>query len=84
MAAHMSKLRLQRALRNHVPPAAHISYQPGDRVLVWREKLLANRIGEWVGPYTISNVDESHKVAHIDNRHTEGNSKPFHYSQFKH
>ncbi len=25
-------------------------YDPGDQVLVWREKVVNHRIGEWVGP----------------------------------
>lgn len=46
----VERLRLRRALRHDVPPAAYESYQPGHEILVWRENILANRIGEWMGP----------------------------------
>ena len=33
-----------------MPPSTDRSYQPGDKVLVRREKVIENRIGEWTGP----------------------------------
>lgn len=47
---HMARLRLQRALRQNAPPAAKVSYQADDQFLIWRERLIAQRIGEWKGP----------------------------------
>ena len=41
----MAKLRIQRALRHAVPPAHSQVYDRGDQVLIWREKVVAGRIG---------------------------------------
>lgn len=54
MGERMAELRLKRALHHAVPPACDRSYQPGDKVLVWREKLIADRIGEWLGPLMLN------------------------------
>ena len=53
MEQHMAKLRIDRALPHAVPPAANVTYERNDEVLVWREKQVNNRIGEWVGPYSV-------------------------------
>ncbi len=41
-------MRVSRALKHAVPSARDRLYQPGDQVLVWRERQVNNRIGEWV------------------------------------
>lgn len=48
MGEIMAKLRVKRALHHAVPPASDHPYENGDQFLVWREKKVANRIGEWV------------------------------------
>jgi hypothetical protein len=55
----MSKLRVQRALRHATPGAASEAIQPGGKVLVRRERLIENRIGEWIGPFTVLAIDEN-------------------------
>ena len=42
MEAHMARLRVQRALKHKVPGAADRSYHIGQKVYVWREKLLVS------------------------------------------
>ena len=32
------------------------------RVLIWSEKIVENRIGEWVGPYTVRSFDEQSHI----------------------
>jgi hypothetical protein len=47
----MAKLRVTRALRRSVPPAADIMFVPGDQVLVFREDPEG-----FTGPFTLDNV----------------------------
>ena len=78
----MAELRLKRALHHAVPPAADRVYQAGDKALVWREKLLANRIGEWIGPFVVVAADDERKIVYI--RDTEiGPARPFNAAQVK-
>ena len=46
----------------NAPPSTDFSYAPGDKVLVWREKVIENRIGEWLGPYTVVTHDAQSKI----------------------
>ena len=62
MAKHMAQVRIVRALKHNTPSATDHVYQPGDKVLVWREKLVENRIGEWIGPYTANSFDENSRI----------------------
>ena len=61
----MAKARVNRALKHSTPDAADVMYTPGDMVLVWREKIVNNRIGEWMGPYKVEGFDPSSKIVHI-------------------
>lgn len=81
MSSIMAKMCLHRALAHDPPGAALRTYKPGDNVLVWREKLLANRIGEWVGPSVIESVDEERKLATIEL--PNGTNFPFNFIQLK-
>lgn len=49
----MAKIHLKRTRSHKVPPVDNIFFHPGDQILVWREKILANRVGEWVVPSKI-------------------------------
>ena len=62
MSKHLAESRVKRALRHHTPQAADIIYQPGDKVLVWREKLVESRIGEWIGPYIVCSYDAAAQI----------------------
>ncbi len=53
MQKHMAKMRVARALKHAVPGASDRLYQPGDQVLVWRERQVNNRIGEWIGLFSV-------------------------------
>ena len=61
----MAKMRVARGLRHSVPLAANRAYDPGDQVLVWREKIVNHRIGEWLGPFTVLGMDASKKLVYI-------------------
>ena len=62
MANHLARAMVRRALHHNPLPATDQMYRPGDEVLVWREKRVENRIGEWLKPYTVVAVDSSQKM----------------------
>ena len=82
MEHHMARLRVQRALHHRVPRSADTSFQPGDKVLFWREKIINNRIGEWVGPYSVATVDYRTKIVHVKESQ-DGLSRPYNFAQVK-
>ena len=42
-----------KAVKRMTRAAVNQVYQPGDLVLVWREKQVEHRMGEYVGPYIV-------------------------------
>ena len=65
MAKYMAKVKVARVLKHRIPPAADIVLEPGDPVLVWRENVVNNRIGEWLGPFKVDNYDASRKLVFV-------------------
>lgn len=53
----MFAMKLKRSLHYTVSPSADRSYQPGDLVLIWKEKVGSNRLGEWIGPFAVFGID---------------------------
>ena len=41
---NLAKTRVQRALKHNAPPGTDRTYQPGEKVLVWPEKIVENRM----------------------------------------
>lgn len=78
----MAKLRVNRALRHSVPIAADKPYEPGDSVLVWREKQVNHRIGEWLGPFIVHSFDADRKLVYIQDSKI-GAPRPFNVVQVK-
>eukprot|EP00171_Calliarthron_tuberculosum_P023324 IDg23324t1 len=82
MSRHMAKTRVNRALRHKIPSAADRSFTIGDKVLVWREKQVNHRIGEWLGPYEVDSFEPDKKLVFV--RETQiGNARPFNITQVK-
>lgn len=77
-----SQLRLKRALHHAVQPASDRAYQPGDRVLVWREKQVNNRIGEWLGPLTVVSYQLEKKLVFVKDTEN-GPPRPFNLTMVK-
>ena len=84
MSRHLAQAKVLRALKHNSLPAANFTYQPGDKVLVWREKQIENRIGTWLGPYTAVTVDDSAKIVVVkknassaEERYSTTQVKPF-------
>jgi len=82
MEQQMAQLRIKRGLRHKIPAAADLTYEPGQQVLVWREKIIANRIGDWMGPFKVVSYDHEQKLVYVkeDDR---GSTKPFGVAQVK-
>lgn len=82
MEKKMATLRVQRALRHKVPPAADVVHEIGDQVLVYREKQVNNRIGEWLGPFQVKGVDQERKLVYVQDTE-EGEPNAFGFAQVK-
>ena len=65
MTKSLAQAKISCALRHNTPPAAKLTYQPGDEVLVWREKVVENRICQWLGPYTVVTFDANAKIVAV-------------------
>lgn len=65
MSKLMAKVRISRALKHSVPSAADQQYNPGDEVLVWRENLISNKLGEWIGPFDVTQFNAKHKLVFV-------------------
>lgn len=82
MDSQMALLRVNRALRHDVPPASDSVYEIGDQVLVFREKQVNNRIGEWLGPFTVCGVNMDSKLVYVHLKESES-PKAFGLAQVK-
>lgn len=82
MGKIVSKRKLSRALHHTVPPACDRSYQPGENVLVWTEKIVSNRIAQWLGSIVIESVVYDKKLVYVRDS-TIGPARPFHVAQVK-
>lgn len=82
MERHMAKMRVDRALRHAVPPAADVSFSSNDKVLVWRERIVGGRIGEWIGPFPVATWDPARKLVYIRDVKV-GPPRPFNLAQVK-
>ena len=82
MERHMATLKLKRALKHNVPPAADVPFDVGEKVLVWREKIVNNRIGEWVEPFTVESFDICRIVVHVRDAQVRP-AKPFEFAHVK-
>ena len=65
MGKIMAEKRIRRALHRRTPSASDRFYQPGDKVLVSRERIANHRIGEWLGPFRVIETDESRKLLFV-------------------
>ena len=57
MRKELTSARTKIALKRETSAAADRVYQPGDQVVLWHEKQVKHRIGEFVGPYTVVAYD---------------------------
>ena len=82
MSKQMSKASLDGALRFAVPLYTNEPLKPADKVLVWRENVVNNRIGQWLSPHLVHNYTPDQKLFYVrwDNNLT---AKPFRLADVK-
>lgn len=80
---NMARLRFNRALMHNVPHAADTVFEIGQKVLVWREKVIAIRIGEWLGPFAVTSVDRDKKIVLVSDELAQKPPKSFGFTQLK-
>lgn len=78
----MARMRIQCGIIHNVPRSSNHVYQPGEQEIVWREKQVNSRIGEWVGPFTVLSMDESRKLVDIQDADISA-ARPFNVVQVK-
>ena len=62
MSKHMAAVQIRRATQHQTPTATDTIFYPGQQVLVWKEKVFENRIGEWLVLYTVFSFDATAKI----------------------
>lgn len=80
MQNKIAKSRLARALKHCAPWSTENSYQQGDLVLIWEQKVLDNCLGEWIGPFKILDMDADKNLAYVQDVKV-GNARPMHVAQ---
>ena len=66
MSKHLAQVKVKRVERHRTQMATDHVYQPDDRVLVWMEKQINNRIGMYKGPFTVLSFDVDSKIVLIE------------------
>ena len=66
MAEAQAQSKLKRALKHQSPKMQNYIYSLGEKVLVWREKIVSNRIGKFLGPFTVLHHNEGSKIVATD------------------
>ena len=61
----MAGMKVKRAFKHQTPGSTDKFYQPGDKVLVWKEKVVDSRIGEWLCSFEVLAVDEGKKLMYV-------------------
>ena len=82
MEKGLATARVKRGLRHAVPQAENNTLEVGHEVLVWREGMVENRIGEWIGPFRIHAVDQKRKLVFVQDVRF-GSARPFNLTQVK-
>ena len=82
MSRIMATMKTRRALHHAVPPSCDRTYELGDKVLIWREKQVSQRIGEWLGPFEVNAVDYNRKLVFVRDVKI-GQARPFNVAQVK-
>ncbi len=65
MGNRKTKIRISRALYHQMPHASDEAYSPVDQVVLWREKVVNNRIVERQGPYPVESLDPETKLVTV-------------------
>ena len=82
LAESQKKSRLKSAVKHQSPKMHDYACSPGYKVLLWREKIMNNRIGEFIALFTVRNCYERSKIVAIDQdgvikRYSTSQIRPF-------
>ncbi len=75
-AKHLAQFLVKRVLQHQNPQATDQNYQSGDKGLVWREKLVEKRIGEWTGTYVAFRYEASARIILVQ-KESESPQEPY-------
>ena len=67
----------------NVPSDTDANFEPGDQILVWREKGHTQKNGEYKGPFKVASCDRIKKLVFIYDQ-PNGTPRPFSIAQVKH
>lgn len=71
MENQMATLKVQQALEHRVPRAFDNVLEVRQEVLLWHEKIVENRIGEWIRPLPILAIDRAKKLEYLQDKKLE-------------
>ena len=82
MAQELAAAKIRRSMKHKTPSATNHTYEPGDAVLVWREKIVNNRIGEFIGPFPVLAYEPHSKIVVVNQngekkRYTTAQIRPY-------
>lgn len=61
----MARMCVNRGLGHARPPAANLTYQTREQVLIWRENIGNRQIEEQINPFEVKGTDLSKKIVYI-------------------
>ena len=70
MAQEFAAARIKRSMKHKKLSATDHIYSPGDYVLVWREKIVNNRIGQLISLCTVLTFEPASKIVILDQNGT--------------
>ena len=79
----MAAAQIKKAQNHQTPAGSDNIFEPGQKVLVWREKVVKNRIGEWLGPYVVASFDAAAKIVVVQ-KDTDSAYELYNTNQVKH
>ena len=83
VARHLATVRIKGALNHQTPLATKRNYQPGDKVLIWCEKQVENRIGQGIGPCIVVSINEVSRIVLVQ-LDPDSPYERYHITQVKH
>lgn len=62
---HIARVGIERSETQSTPYITNQTYPPSVKVLFWSEKIVENRIGEWVGLCKVTSFDERSRIIFV-------------------
>ena len=71
MAQELAASKNKRSIKYKTPSATDHVFVPADSVLVWRERIVNKRVGEFIGPFIVLAFDPLSKNVIVDQNRTK-------------